>query len=240
MTPDHSRPAPIPIVALDVPGAPEALALVERLPRVEWVKVGLQLFAAAGPDIVLALRERGLHLFLDLKFHDIPNTVARAVESATRLGVDLLTLHASGGREMMRAARDAAGPQGSGPGLLAVTVLTSLSGPQLAEAWGREAVSAEREVVRLATLARDSGMDGVVASVLELPAIREHAPELSVLTPGIRFAGDDAGDQTRVATPARAAQLGADYLVIGRSVTAAPDPAAAFERVLAELDEAPR
>lgn len=240
MTPDLAPPAPIPIVALDVPGASEAFALVEGLPRVEWVKVGLQLFAAAGPEIVLALRDRGLRVFLDLKFHDIPNTVARAVESAACLGVDLLTLHASGGRAMMRAARDAAGNPGDGPGLLAVTVLTSLSEPQLAESWGRDTVSAEREVVRLATLARDSGMDGVVASVLELPAIREHAPELSVLTPGIRFADDDAGDQTRVASPARAAQLGADYLVIGRSVTATAHPAAAFERLLAELAGVPR
>jgi orotidine-5'-phosphate decarboxylase len=163
MTPDLAPPAPIPIVALDVPGASEAFALVEGLPRVEWVKVGLQLFAAAGPEIVLALRDRGLLFFLDVTFLDIPNTVAR-----------------------------------------------------------------------------DSGMDGVVASVLELPAIREHAPELSVLTPGIRFADDDAGDQTRVASPARAAQLGADSLGIGRSGTAAAHPAAAFARLLAVLAGVPR
>jgi orotidine-5'-phosphate decarboxylase len=227
--------APVPIVALDVPGAREALALVERLPGAEWVKVGLQLFTAAGPDIVRALRERGRRVFLDLKFHDIPNTVARAVESAAGLGVDLLTLHASGGSAMMRAARRAAGAPGQGPALYAVTMLTSLSEPELAEAWGRDAVRADEEVIRLATLARDVAMDGVVASVHELPAIHERVGGLRVLTPGIRLAGDDAGDQARVATPARAARLGADYLVIGRSVTAAPDPAAAFQRLLGEL-----
>ncbi len=241
MTPDLAHPAPraaaatVPIVALDLPGAREALALVDRLPGAEWVKVGLQLFTAAGPDVVRALRDRGRRVFLDLKFHDIPNTVARAVESAAALGVELLTLHASGGSAMMRAARRAAGGAGKGPALYAVTMLTSLSEPELAEAWGREALRAEEEVVRLAALARDAEMDGVVASVHELPAIHERVGGLRVLTPGIRLAGDDAGDQARVATPARAARLGADFLVIGRSVTAAPDPAAAFQRLLGEL-----
>jgi orotidine-5'-phosphate decarboxylase len=234
--PDPRAPgAATPIVALDVPGAREALALVEGLPGAEWVKVGLQLFTAAGPDIVRALRDRGKRVFLDLKFHDIPNTVARAVESAAALGVDLLTLHASGGSAMMRAARRAAGEPGQGPALYAVTMLTSLSEPELAESWGRDAVRAQEEVVRLAALARDAAMDGVVASVHELPDIRERVGGLRVLTPGIRLAGDDAGDQARVATPARAARLGADFLVIGRSVTAAPDPAAAFQRLLREL-----
>jgi orotidine-5'-phosphate decarboxylase len=184
---------------------------------------------------VRQLREGGRRVFLDLKFHDIPNTVARAVESAAALGVDLLTLHASGGSAMMRAARRAAGVPGKGPALFAVTMLTSLSEPELAESWGRDEVRAEEEVVRLAALARDAAMDGVVASVHELPAIHERVGGLRVLTPGIRLAGDDAGDQARVATPARAARLGADYLVVGRSVTAAADPAAAFERLLDEL-----
>ena len=235
MTPERSYPTPVPIVALDLPGATQALALLDRLPRVQWVKVGLQLFTAEGPALVTALREQGLRVFLDLKFHDIPNTVAHAVESAAALGVDLLTLHASGGAAMMRAARTAAGEPGQGPVLLAVTVLTSLGETELAESWGRDRVSAEEEVVRLAALARDAGMDGVVASVHELTAIRARVGGLRVLTPGIRLAGDQAGDQTRVATPARAAALGADYLVIGRSVTTAPDPTAAFDRVLAEL-----
>lgn len=231
---------PIPIVALDVATAREALALVERLPEADFVKVGLQLFVAAGPDVVRALGGLGKRVFLDLKFHDIPNTVARAVESAAALGVELLTLHASGGEAMLRAARAAAGPVGEGgPALLGVTVLTSLSGAELGRAWGRADVDAAGEVLRLAEAARDAGLDGVVASVHEARAIRERTSgALRVLTPGIRLAGDAAGDQARVATPAEAARAGADYLVIGRSVTAAPDPSAALARVLAELRSA--
>jgi orotidine-5'-phosphate decarboxylase len=225
-----------PILALDVAGEREALALAERVPRADFVKVGLQLYIAAGPDVVRALRAMGRRVFLDLKLHDIPNTVAGAVASAAGLGVDLLTLHASGGSAMLRAARAAAGEKGSGPALLAVTMLTSLSPAELAEAWGRDAVRSELEVPRLAALARDAGMDGVVASVHEIEAIRARVgPDLRILTPGIRLAGDAAGDQARVATPAEAARLGATYLVIGRSVTAAADPAAAFDRLLAEI-----
>jgi orotidine-5'-phosphate decarboxylase len=224
-----------PILALDVPDAASAFALLERVgPGADFVKVGLQLFTAEGPEVVRALHDRGCRVFLDLKLHDIPNTVAGAVRSAAALGVELLTLHASGGAAMMRAARAAAGDRG--PALLAVTVLTSLSAQETAEAWGRDAVTAEAEVERLARLAHACGMDGVVASVHELPAIRRALPRtFRVLTPGIRLAGDDAGDQTRVATPAEAARLGADYLVIGRSVTAAASPAAAMGAVLNEL-----
>jgi orotidine-5'-phosphate decarboxylase len=224
-----------PILALDVPDAAAAFALLERVgPDADFVKVGLQLFTAEGPSVVRALHERGCRVFLDLKLHDIPNTVAHAVRSAAGLGVELLTVHASGGAAMMRAARAAAGE--GGPALLAVTVLTSLSAEETAEAWGRDAVSAEAEVERLARLAHACGMDGVVASVHELAAIRGALPrDFRVLTPGIRLAGDDAGDQSRIATPAEAVRLGADYLVIGRSVTAAPDPAAAMRAVLTEL-----
>jgi orotidine-5'-phosphate decarboxylase len=227
--------APVPIVALDVPDPRAALALVERIgPQAEWVKVGLQLFTAAGPEVVQTLRERGLRVFLDLKLHDIPNTVARAVESAAALGVDLLTLHASGGRAMLRAARAAAGAEG--PRLFAVTVLTSLSAAELSEAWGRDPLSAEDEVGRLARLAAASGMDGVVSSVHEAARIRAEAGAgLQLLTPGIRLAGDAPGDQARVATPADAARAGVDFVVVGRSVTAAPDPAAAYRSVFAEL-----
>lgn len=221
---------PVAIVALDVAGAREALALADALPRAEFVKVGLQLFTAAGPDVVRELRARGRRVFLDLKLHDIPNTVARAVESAAVLGVDLLTIHASGGRAMLRAAAEA-----EGPSLLAVTVLTSLSDADLADAWGRPGADAAAEAARLAATAADCGLHGVVASVHEIAAIRRAAPTVRVLTPGIRLEGDDAGDQTRVATPSRAAQLGADYLVLGRTVTAAPDPAAALDRALAQL-----
>ncbi len=230
---------PVPIVALDVPRLADALALLDRLgPGAEWAKVGLQLFTAEGPEAVRALKSRGVRVFLDLKLHDIPNTVARAVESAAALGADLLTLHASGGRAMLRAAREAAGPRGGeGPRLFAVTVLTSLAAPELAEAWGRGEVSAGEEAGRLARLAAETGMDGVVASVHEAARIRaEGGPGLGVLTPGIRLAGDAAGDQSRVATPAQAAAAGVELVVVGRTVTAAPDPAAAFAAVRAELE----
>lgn len=232
-----TRP-PVPIVALDVPTAAAAHALVERIgPAAEWVKVGLQLFVAEGPAVVAGLRERGLRVFLDLKLHDIPNTVAHAVESAARLGADLLTVHAGGGSAMLRAARRAAGePGGGGPRLFAVTVLTSLSSAELGEAWGRPDAAAEEEAGRLARLAADAGMDGVVSSVHEAARIRSTAGTgLGILTPGIRLAGDAAGDQSRVATPAQASAAGVEFVVVGRTVTAAADPAAAFLAVQGEL-----
>ena len=230
-------PRPVPIIALDVPDAARAHALLDRLgPSADFVKVGLQLFVAEGPSVVREMRERGCRVFLDLKLHDIPNTVAKATGSAAALGVELLTVHAGGGAAMLRAARSAAGEIGAGgPALLAVTVLTSLSGAELGEAWGRGAVDTGAEVERLAALAAASRMDGVVASVHEIAAVRRAGDGLRVLTPGIRLAGDDAGDQTRVATPAEAARLGADYVVLGRSVTAAADPAAALARAVVEL-----
>ena len=228
---------PVPILALDIPDTERAFALVERVPEAEWVKVGLQLFTAAGPSVVGELRGMGRRVFLDLKLHDIPNTVARAVESATALGAELLTVHAVGGREMLRAAREAAGGEGQGgPQLFAVTLLTSLRAGEVAEVWGRPALVVRDEVVRLAHLAADAGMDGVVASVHEITPIRSAVrPGLQLLTPGIRLPGDSAGDQARVATPADAARLGADFLVVGRSVTAADDPAAAWKMVLRQM-----
>ncbi|HET8654646.1 MAG TPA: orotidine-5'-phosphate decarboxylase [Longimicrobiaceae bacterium] len=232
---DAGAARPVPVIALDVPSRREALDLVARLPRADFFKVGLQLFTAEGPEIVRALRGEGRRVFLDLKLHDIPNTVAHAVEAAAALGVDLLTVHASGGPAMLRAAR-AAAPVGGGTRLLAVTVLTSLGAPELAEVWGRGPLSAAREAPRLAALAARAGIDGVVASVHEVAAIRAEAGAgMRVLTPGIRLAGDAAGDQARVATPAEAARVGADYLVLGRTVTAAPDPAAALDRALGEI-----
>ncbi len=228
---------PTPIVALDVKSADDAIALVRRVPSATFVKVGFQLFTAAGPDVVRRLRDMGKRVFLDLKLHDIPNTVARAVDSASDLGVDLLTLHASGGAEMLMAAREAADRRGhDAPKLLAVTILTSLSNKSVGEAWGRSEVSIADEVVRLAQLAADKDIDGVVASAHEVPGIRaiDH-PGFLILTPGIRLAGDGAGDQKRVATPFEASRLGADYIVIGRSVTAAERPEAAFDTVLSEL-----
>ncbi|HET6230040.1 MAG TPA: orotidine-5'-phosphate decarboxylase [Longimicrobiaceae bacterium] len=232
---------PTPIIALDVPSAADAAALLDRIgPAADFVKVGLQLFVAEGPAVVRAMRDRGCRVFLDLKFHDIPNTVAKAVQSAAALGVDLLTLHASGGAAMMRAAREAAGERGAGgPRLLAVTVLTSLSGGELAHAWGRRDLSAETEVERLAGIAADAGMDGVVASVHEAARVRARRGEgFLILTPGIRLAGDAAGDQTRVATPADAVRAGADFVVLGRSVTAAADPAHALTAALLDMENA--
>ncbi|HET7231146.1 MAG TPA: orotidine-5'-phosphate decarboxylase [Longimicrobium sp.] len=225
---------PIPIIALDVPDAAGAFALLDRLgDAADFVKVGLQLYVAEGPSVVREMRARGKRVFLDLKLHDIPNTVAHAVTSAARLDVDLLTLHASGGAAMLRAAADAA--RGARLKLLGVTILTSLDETGLAQAWGRDRVTVEEQVGRLAGLAAECGVPGVVASVHEIQAVRRAAASLQVLTPGIRLAGDAAGDQSRVATPADAARLGADYVVLGRSITAAADPAAALGRAIAEL-----
>lgn len=235
-----ARRAAIPILALDVPNAEQAFMLVDRVPRAEFVKVGLQLYTAEGPAIVRQLRARGRRVFLDLKLHDIPNTVAGAVDSASKLGVDLLTVHASGGDAMLAAAAEAASRALEPVRLLAVTVLTSFDAEGLGRAWGRSDLEVEREVVRLALLARDAGIPGVVASVREVEPIRTAVGEaLQILTPGIRLAGDATGDQARVATPAEAVRLGSDFLVIGRTVSAAPDPAAAFDRVLGEIGMAP-
>jgi orotidine-5'-phosphate decarboxylase len=222
---------PVPILALDVPDASGAREMLQRVSAARWVKVGLQLFTAEGPAFVRDLVRDGYRVFLDLKLHDIPNTVAQAVASASALGVDLLTVHASGGRAMLTAAREAAG-SGPSPRLLAVTLLTSLSAPEAAEAWGRAEVDVAAEALRLAGLARECGIDGVVASVHEAAAIRGRAAnELLILTPGIRLPGGEAGDQARIATPEAAARAGVDFLVIGRTVTSAPDPAAAWDAV---------
>lgn len=230
-----ARAAPVPVIALDVASAGEALRLADLLPDAGWVKVGLELFTAAGPGIVRDLRARDRRVFLDLKLLDIPNTVARAVRAAAALGAELLTVHASGGRSMLRAGVVAAG-ETSGIRLLAVTALTSFSPEALAEAWGRERVEMQSEAARLAALAADCGADGVVAAVHEVAAIRERAGNgLQLVCPGIRLPGDAAGDQARVATPADAARAGADYIVLGRSVTAAASPAAAWERVIGQM-----
>ncbi|HEX7091397.1 MAG TPA: orotidine-5'-phosphate decarboxylase [Longimicrobiales bacterium] len=223
------------VVALDLPDAAPALRLVERLGEAaEWYKVGAQLFTAAGPDMVRQLKDRGKKVFLDLKFHDIPSTVARAVQAARAVGVDMLTVHAAGGSTMLRAARDAAGADG--PLLVAVTVLTSMAAPDLEEVWGRRPDSVREEVSRLAALAAAAGLDGVVASAGEVEAIkRQHGPGFRAVTPGIRPPGDDAADQVRTATPAEAARAGADYLVVGRSIVAAPDPVGVLARVSADI-----
>lgn len=212
--------------------------------RCRFFKVGNELFTAAGPPIVRTLREElGADVFLDLKFHDIPNTVAGAVRSAARLGARLLTVHASGGRAMLEAARQAAADEaGDACGILAVTALTSLDASELAEAWGRtDEVDMQREVVRLAELAAESAVHGIVCSGAEVAAVRaRYGDALAPLVPGIRLDGGAAHDQRRVMTPAAAQAAGARYLVLGRAVTAAPDPAVAMLRVLAELDADPR
>lgn len=231
--------APEPVVALDVSGAAEARALVERLPSDTWYKVGLELFVSEGPGLVRELAAAGRHVFLDLKLHDIPNTAAGAARSAARLGARLLTVHAAGGREMMAAAVEATrevggSPAEGGTAVLAVTVLTSLDDELLSEIAGGE-VSAEEAVGRLAVLAREAGADGVVASVAECSAVKALCGEsFLVATPGIRLAGAAAHDQKRVATPAQAAEAGSDYLVVGRAVRGADDPPAALRRVREE------
>ena len=222
------------IVALDVPTADDALRLVDRLAgRVGFFKVGSQLFTAAGPDIVRALVARNLKVFLDLKFHDIPNTVAAAVKSAAGLGVSLLTLHGLGGRAMLAAAARAR-TEGR-LRLLAVTVLTSHDEASLADVGLGGSLS--ESVQRLARLARDAGIDGVVASPLEAGLIREACGKgFLIVTPGVRPAGAQAGDQARLATPAGALSAGADYLVVGRPVTEADDPAAAVGAILQDME----
>jgi len=232
------------IVALDRPTSDEALALVDELgPGASFLKVGLELFTREGPAVVRALRNRGHRIFLDLKLHDIPHTVARAVRSMASLRVELLTVHTAGGGVMMEAAAEAAaearGAQEGPMRVVGVTVLTSLDAEAVAGVWGRPVDSVRDEVVRLARLARASGLDGVVSSAHEAASLRSAlGPDALLVTPGIRLAGDTHGDQKRVVTPGEAAAAGADYLVIGRTVTAAPEPARALERVRAELDSA--
>ncbi len=222
------------IIALDYATQKSALELVDHLgPAGTFYKVGLELFTRAGPAVVEELSARGKRVFLDLKLHDIPTTVAGAVRGAAALGVELLTVHGSGGRRMLEAARDAADGRLS---ILAVTILTSLSPADMEAVWGHEIVSIRDEVARLADLASDVGVNGVVASVLEASWLRRAVPpEFLVVTPGIRPAGGDRADQKRVATPADAVKAGADYMVIGRSITRAADPQAALEAILAEI-----
>ncbi len=223
------------VVALDYPSEAPALALSERLsPELCRLKVGKELFTRSGPALVEKLQERGFEIFLDLKYHDIPNTVASAVRAAAELGVWMVNVHASGGRRMMEAAAEVVAACQQPPLLIGVTVLTSMSDQDLQELGYAE--SAHDRVLRLAALAADSGLDGVVCSALEAPGLRQaRGDDFCLVTPGIRLAGDDAGDQRRVLTPADAIANGADYLVIGRSITAAEDPMAALHRVHTEL-----
>ncbi len=203
-------------------------------------KVGSQLFTSEGPRAVLKLADLGYDIFLDLKFHDIPNTVAHAVAAAVRLPrVRLMTLHASGGLAVMRAAREAAGTKKNRPALLAVTVLTSFDEATLREI-GMEGSLGSR-VVALARLARTAGMDGVVCSALEASTVRrEFGPDFKILVPGVRPASAATNDQSRIATPGDAVRAGADYLVVGRPITAAANPRAAALEIAAEIAGAER
>jgi len=220
------------IVALDVPTRKAALDLVDGLgSEATFFKVGAQLFAEEGPGLIGDLRKRDKRVFLDLKFHDIPNTVAGGVRAAMRHGADMLTVHASGGQAMLAAARDAAGADG--PVVVAVTLLTSLAAEDVEQVFGRPPASLVDEVVRLAGLAAKAGLPGVVASPTEVKSIkRSYGEKLKVVTPGIRLVGDDPADQTRYATPEAAAKAGADFIVVGRSITSADDPETAFQKVV--------
>lgn len=223
------------IVALDYSSAKAALDLVERLSgQCRWFKVGLELYVAAGPVIVETLAGRGHSVFLDLKLHDIPNTVAGAVRSAAGLGAKLLTVHAGGGPVMLSAAREAAGACATAPRLLAVTVLTSMDAAQLAATGVAQAP--QEQVELLARMGMAAGIDGFVCSAQEVGLLREiTGPAGTLVTPGIRPAGAEIGDQQRVATPAAALKAGASYLVVGRPITQAADPAAAAEEILREM-----
>jgi orotidine-5'-phosphate decarboxylase len=225
------------VVALDVPTRTQALGLAAALdPRLCRLKVGKELYTAAGPRLLEQLMAKGYEIFLDLKFHDIPNTVAGACRAAAALGVWMLNVHALGGRAMLEAARVAVA---DGPLLTAVTVLTSLTERDLEEIGLRG--PAEAAVLRLAALAQTCGLDGVVCSPQEAAALRRRfGPGFRLVTPGVRPAGAADGDQARVATPAAAIAAGVDDLVIGRPITQAADPGAALAALAAEVDAAGR
>ncbi|HMV49442.1 MAG TPA: orotidine-5'-phosphate decarboxylase [Blastocatellia bacterium] len=232
------------VVALDVDTAEQALSLVERLRGIVGMfKIGNQLFTAAGPDLVRRILGMGERVFLDLKYHDIPNTVAMAAVEAARLGVSIFNLHTLGGSKMMSAAADAVKEtvqreRMPRPLILGVTVLTSHTQDSLTEVGIEQ--NLEAEVVRLARLCAASGIDGVVASPQEIVPIRNAVdnPGFVILTPGVRPAGAALNDQSRVMTPAEAIRAGANFLVIGRPITAAPDPATAAQKILEEIEQA--
>jgi orotidine-5'-phosphate decarboxylase len=225
------------VVALDYPSAEPALDLAQRLdPAHCRLKVGMELYTAAGPDLVRSLVERGFDVFLDLKFHDIPNTVAAACTAAAELGVWMMNVHCLGGRRMLAAAREAVEGAPSRPLLIGVTVLTSHGEGELQEIG--LAGDAQQEVERLAGLAQESGLDGVVCSPLEAGRLRQKfGSDFRLITPGVRPAGSDSGDQRRTLTPQQAVAEGADWLVIGRPITRAPDPVQALAAIRHSLED---
>jgi len=234
----NSQPSERLIVALDVASYDAARTLVETLsPYAGWFKIGSVLFTREGPRLVEEIRDRGEKVFLDLKLHDIPNTVRGAVRSACRLGIQMLTLHASGGRNMLTAACQETQSFASPPLLLAVTALTSLSNEEIHQIGVAE--SATRWVERLAEIAHQSGVGGLVSSTGELPMLqRKYEHRLQYVIPGIRPPDAALQDQSRTATPTKAMQAGADYIVVGRPILQAPDPIAAADAIVAEIKEA--
>ncbi|MCU7837125.1 MAG: orotidine-5'-phosphate decarboxylase [gamma proteobacterium symbiont of Taylorina sp.] len=222
------------IIALDYKDEISTLALVDQLePSLCRLKVGKELFVRCGSGLVDKLIQRGFDVFLDLKFHDIPNTVAGACQAAADMGVWMVNVHASGGRKMMQAAREAIEQSSHQPLLIGVTILTSLSRGDIAET-GLDIEPAD-QVLRLAQLASDSGLDGVVCSPLEVGVLKQKiGQEFILVTPGVRPAGSDAGDQQRIMTPAQALSAGSDYLVIGRPITASPNPVQALKDIINE------
>ena len=228
-----------PIVALDFFTLGDALSMVRTLGGLcRFYKIGSELFTAAGPAAVSAVRDLGCDVFLDLKFHDIPNTVRAAVRTASAHGVRLVTVHASGGRAMLEAAVEGAGRH-QPCGVVAVTILTSLTADGLGASWGRPIPNVTDEVLRLSAVAAEAGAHGVVCSGAEARAVRgDFGNRLSLVVPGIRLAQGAVHDQARVVTPAAARDAGARYVVVGRAVTGAPDPRAAMTAVLEDLGEA--
>ncbi|MEA5510501.1 orotidine-5'-phosphate decarboxylase [Crocosphaera sp. UHCC 0190] len=223
------------IVPLDVPSQESAIALVEQLPQVTFWKVGLELFVAAGPDILKYLKNRQKRIFLDLKFHDIPNTVAGACRSASHYGVDLLTLHATAGQNALKAAIEAIADSPSPPQLLAITLLTSLNGRDLAFDL-KIPLELPEYALQMALLAQKCGIHGAVCSPQEVSQLRQVCGKDFILVcPGVRPTWAQAGDQRRIMTPKNALEAGADYLVIGRPITMADDPVMAWERIVSEL-----
>ena len=227
------------IVALDVPSVEEMEAALNRLPEsIEWYKVGLELFCAEGPGVLAPLQQRNKKIFLDLKLHDIPRTVANAVKTAAGHGVNLMTVHAIGGRAMLEAAAEAARECSNPPKLVAVTTLTSLNQDDFTDLGINRSVS--EQATALGNLAISSGIDGLVTSAHEARPLRDLFPKALLVTPGIRMPGGETGDQKRVATPSFAVRQGATHLVVGRPILQADDPSAAVAAIFADIKNAPR
>ncbi len=229
------------IIPLDVPTEAAAIALIDKLPEIIWWKVGLELFVSCGPQIISILKQRQKHIFLDLKFHDIPNTVAGACRSAVNYGVDLLTIHATAGRAALTKAREAIveGAKATGqnpPKLIAITILTSLTSRDIAFDL-KIPLELPEYALQMALLAQESGLNGAVCSPQEVEQLRRVCGDDFVLVcPGVRPSWAEVGDQKRSLTPAQAIKAGADYLVIGRPITAAADPKEALERICQEIE----